>query len=123
MEAEEDPRVMAAHDPETGEILANDKDAFVAGVKAESAEAHAAGQRLGESVQADREASVEQATADALDLGTQRLLDDARAAAKGGTAIFKHWEGRLNSEHYAKLAPYLQQLRAEAASADAVRGA
>lgn len=52
--------------------------------------------------------------AEARDLGTQRLLDDARAKIKEGSLKFKNWVARLNRSQFDKIAPYLEELRAEA---------
>jgi hypothetical protein len=134
MEREEDPRVAAAnfprHDPDTGEIIS---DEMAKNAQERTTEANAEREDwkidpTGEKAAAqlasrldERKVAVERATADALDIGTQRLLDDARARVKNGMGVFSRWHRVLSKEHRDQLAPYLRELHAEANAADAVR--
>lgn len=54
-------------------------------------------------------------------LDTQRLLADGHALAKQGARKFKYWHGRLDQKHADMLAPYLEELQAEANEAEAER--
>jgi hypothetical protein len=104
------------HDPETGEIITDQMAADAADAKAR---ADALNDPTGEKAPAEN--GTVKYWADAPDIGTQRLLDDARAVARQGAAKFKKWHDRLTQQHADQLAPYLKQLQAEAAEADAGR--
>lgn len=102
----------SSHDPDTGEIISE-----------EMAERAQAVTKVKNSERAE-DAALDDPTGEAaaaLDIGTQRLLYDARARASKGIATFTRWENALNQTHADQLAPYLGQLRAEANAADAAK--
>jgi hypothetical protein len=115
------------HDPDTGEVITDD---IASGAQAKTVEMNAAlndpaGEKAGALLKGrleERKASVERITADAVDIGTQRLLDDGRAVARKGSREFQIWHRRLNKQHADQVAPYLEELRMEANAVDAARG-
>lgn len=100
------------HDPETGEIIGqNVVGANVVGDNIVSAD----------DVRRDHEARIEALNDPTGDLGTQRLIDDARAKTKEGALKFKYWVAKLSKTNFEKLAPYLDKLRDEANAVDAAK--
>jgi recombination protein RecT len=107
------------HDTETGEVIS---DEMAAQAQAKTAEAivnavdqtsEALADPTGEKAGALLAQQLKERAAPP-DLGTQRLLDDARAKTKEGAIKFKYWVARLNQKHFDQLSPYLDELRAEA---------
>jgi hypothetical protein len=105
------------HDPVTGEIIPEDTPTRTASHDREP------DKQLAEATNnpAGEEAARDEIDWKSLDIGTQRLIDDARARAKDGVGVFERWYKVLGKKNADQLAPYIEQLRKEAAEADEPR--
>jgi recombination protein RecT len=132
------------HDPDTGEIIHRTlpprpgdgseiggryvPDEIISGEMAAKAQAAADAlnaERLAENARMNRgnsdDNSESSESSPPLDIGTQRLLGDARLKAKDGVGVFTRWHKVLSKDQTTRLAPYLEQLKAEAIAADEAR--